>query len=97
MEVIYDGKVSLLKLHQKDIMEDRAFNSATADKKIVESIVYYLSYNGEIQKVKLNSKNILTAFGDQRKNVEKHINENGLNLELEEDVVKTLKFYSSLE
>jgi len=96
MEVLYEGKVSLFKLHQKDIVDDRAFNSATADKKITESIFYYLSLDGELQKVKLSSKTVLMYIKDHRQELEKYIKDNKLSLDNEKDVVMLLQYHSSI-
>lgn len=95
-QVLYDGGTILLKDVKKNIIEHRAYNSATAVKSIVETPVYYLIMNGSPVKIKKDKKAILAVLS-KTDQLEKYIKDNNLNLKDDQDLAKLITFYDSIK
>ncbi len=95
-QVLSDGGTTLLKRQSKSIVEEKPFNSATVQKKILSTESYYLARNNQLVKVKKDKKAILEALGEKSVELEKYIASNKLNLKEERDMSQLLNYYNSL-
>lgn len=95
-QVLYNGKIQLLKRCLKQITEEQAFNSATKVKTISENPVYYLASQGQPLKFKKDKKSVLSVMEDHAGEVEKFIASEKINLKSDADVIKLFAYYDSL-
>lgn len=93
-EVVYNGKIKLLKRYSKTVIESRTYNSATVTKKFEESSVYYIAKsNSDLIPIKKNEKSIIDAL--QKPDLTKYIKDNKLNLKSEDDIARLLEYYDT--
>lgn len=95
--VLYDGTSTLLKDARKNIIQHRAYNSATTVKSIVETPVWYLLINGQPVKVRKDKKSVLAALKTNTAELEKYISENNLNLKDDQDLARLIAYYDSIK
>lgn len=96
-EVLVDGNTKLLKKTIKIINSSREYNSATVDKNIVESVVYYLvNKKGEINLISKDKKAFLKVLSDKETELNSFISENKLNFKTEGDMTKLTIYYNGL-
>lgn len=96
-EVLVEGKTKLLKRTAKHIQESREYNSATVDRTITSTTLYYLvGDNGEIANISKDKKSILKALPAKSSELEQYISSNKLNLKEDQDLVKLITYYNSL-
>lgn len=95
-EVLSDGGVQLLKRSSKVIQEDKEYNSATVNQKIIESIKYYLLVADKMISLKKDKKFILNALGNKQEQLEAYITSNNLNLKDDNDLAKLINYYNSI-
>lgn len=95
-QVLYDGGTILLKDMKKNIIEHRAYNSASTVKSIVETPAYYLILKGQPVKIRKDKKAVLSVLS-QTDQLEKYIKDNNLNLKDDPDLIKLITFYDSVK
>lgn len=96
-QVLDEDKISLLKKDRKIIVDKTPFNSATAIKTIEPQIKYYLYYNDQLKNIKMNKKSILTILVDKKDQLEAFFNKENIDFIQEEDLIKIIKYYNSIE
>jgi len=94
-EVLVDGNAKLLKKTSKKITENRAYNSATTVKQIVDNISYFIAEDNKILSVKKDKKSILSALSNKEK-IQKYLSESGTSIKKEEDLIKAVTAYNSI-
>lgn len=95
-QVLYDGKVKLLKKQIKTILENKPYNSATTEKSFLESNLYFALKGGEMQKLRPAKKSLLQLFTDKEAQVEDFIKKEKIDFKSDEDLAKVFKYYDSL-
>lgn len=76
--------------------ESDGINKATKDKFKMSFNYFLIKDNIELIKFKTKEKNILKLLIDKKPEIEKHIKDNKLKCNKENDLVEILKFYSTL-
>ena len=100
-QVLYKGGSVVYKLYQKEFVRANYEGGYSADRKYDEfankSDLYFSKQDDPIfYKVKKSKKQILTVFPDAEDEISSYIKAEKLDLKLEEDVVKLLKYYDTL-
>lgn len=95
-EVIYDGKVKLIKKNHKVISENKQYSGATS-KTIVDAVKYYIvNLNASPLSVKPDAKSIAEVLNNKQEELTSYAKSEKLNLKKEPDLVKLLTYYDSL-
>lgn len=96
-DVLYDGKVILLKNSKTILQEVKAADDVKQGDKFTTYDNYYLFENQEMKKFFMSKKAFLKVISPAKISaVETFINELKLNLKDENDLVQVVKFYNSL-
>lgn len=96
-QVLVDGKTKLLKRTVKNLQESREYNSATVDRTVTSSTLYYLvNENGEILNISKDKKGILKALPAKGAEIETYISSNKLNAKDDLDLIKIINYYNTL-
>jgi hypothetical protein len=96
-QVLVDGKNKLLKRTTKRVQESREYNSATVDRSILSTTLYYLvNEKGELINISKDKKSILKAFSVKSIELEQYITANRLNVKDDLDMVKLITYYNTL-
>jgi hypothetical protein len=95
-EVVADGSVQLLKKTKKTILESKAYNSPTTERRFVTVSQYYLIKSGKAVAVKPDKKSVLSTLNDKQPALEKFIKENNLNLRNDDELAKLVVYYNSI-
>ena len=95
-QVLYDGRVKLLKRVYLAIQTERLYNSATTTQRFVrEDALYLFKNDGEMLKFKKDKSALLDAIGTEKQaDLEAFIKQNKLKLTKEEDLVRILEKFS---
>ncbi|WP_443943688.1 hypothetical protein ACJVDH_12245 [Pedobacter sp. AW1-32] len=97
VQVLTEGKTTLLKKTNKIVSESRAYNSSTVDKSITTSIVYYfVNEDKENILLVLNKKNFAQNFSSHQDKIEAFLKDNKVNLKDEDDLIKIVTYYNAL-
>lgn len=94
-DVVYDGKMDLLKKYKTSFVEEAVTGYGTSDpQKSFQLKVYYfvLAEDGSAKEIKLSKKSILDAFPDHAETIEGFSKENKLKLKSEGDLVQVIRF-----
>ena len=93
-----DGKVMLLKYISKILITHPAVPSMPLYKEFEESEMYYLynSVNKNIQKLKKTKDFILSFLVEKKEAIQAFIDSNNINLKRQQDLIKLLDYYNSL-
>jgi hypothetical protein len=100
-QVLYKGGSMVYKRYQKEFVRANYEGGYSADRKYDEfadkSSLYFSKHNDQLfYKVKKSKKQILEAFPDAENEISAYLKAEKLDLKREEDVVKLLKYYDSL-
>lgn len=95
-EVLADGRTQFLKRIVTQITDSKEYNSATVNRSFVESSKYYLFLNGKLIVVKKDKKSILGILPDKQTELNIYISNNLLNLKDENNIVKLIEYYNSI-
>jgi len=99
-QLLFRGeKTTLLKNHRKEILKadyQGGYNANRRYDELIDETDYYLKKGSQIEKIKLNEKNILKSTADKEKELRDFIKKQKLNLKNETDVVKLLQHYETL-
>lgn len=97
-QVLYEGKILLLKLNRKLIVEKRdPFTSGLL--KTFTAMEDYYAYDQEtagMQELVLNKHEFFRLFGSQREKVKKWAEQRKLKLKEEDDLIKLFRYYDHL-
>lgn len=94
-QVLVDGNAKLLKKYSKKITENRAYNSATVEKKIVDNVNYFIFEDGKLSSVKKDKKSLMSTLL-KKDLVQKSLAASVMSIKKEEDLVKAIEIYNSL-
>ena len=91
-------KLKLLKAMEVDLNEVtiETPGKTQVNKRFMRRNTYYISENGQFQKIRLKKKNLIQVL-DHPKEVEKYIKKEKLKFNSEEELIQLMKFYSNLE
>lgn len=92
-EVIYDGKVKLLKRYPTRIQSEKPYNSATEIRRFVKEEAFFLYKDHKTYRLKKDKKSLLEALGDKQADLEAFIKDQKLKLSKEEDILKVIEKY----
>lgn len=96
-ELLEEGKMTLL---SRDLLEYKTYNTYYAyggiTRLIETSYYYFLKEDGTIEDFRGNKNDLVAMMGKQRKNVEKYIKSNRLDVDDKYDVAKIVAYYNSL-
>lgn len=84
-EVLWDGKIKLLKKSLKYITEDQGY-TGIKQKVINDKVIYFLVKGAETIPVNLNEKSISTVLGIPKADVSAFVKENKLDLKKDSDL-----------
>lgn len=96
-QVIYDGKMSLLKRTRKKVVEKATYGTANKEKGISESTGYLL-LNSDLKtfNIKPDKKSFLTALSNKAKDVEAYIASKKVDFKNDLDLEKLMAYYNTL-
>ena len=92
-QVLYDGKVKLLKRTVTKIQTEKLYSSATTTKRFVKDEFLYLFKDGAITRLKKDKKALLEALSDKQADLEAFIKEQKIKFSKEEDFLRVLEKY----
>jgi hypothetical protein len=92
-QVVYDGKVKLLKRTVARVQTEKLYSSATQTKRFVKEEFLYLLKNGVFTRLKKDKKALLEALGEKQDELEAFIKDQKLKLSKEEDILRVLEKY----
>lgn len=100
-QVLYNGGSMVYKRYQKEFVKANYEGGYSADRKYDEfadkSSLYFLKHDDKlIYKVKKSKKQMLEAFPDAENEISAYIKAEKPDMKNEDDVVKLLKYYDSL-
>jgi len=97
VQVLAEGKTTLLKKTNKIISESRAYNSSTVDKSITTSTTYFFkNEKGELLVFSLSRKNFIQNFSSHQEEIKQFLEANKLNWKDDGDLVKVVAYYNAL-
>ncbi|GAB3826248.1 hypothetical protein [Pontibacter rugosus] len=96
LEVIAQGKHTMLKKTSKNLFDRKNYSSATINREVQESSDYYIATNNKLVKVKKSKSSLLSVLSGETGNLEVYIKKNSLNLRNEEDIAKLVAYSNSL-
>ncbi|MBS1977682.1 MAG: hypothetical protein JST46_09950 [Bacteroidetes bacterium] len=97
-ELLYDGKVPLLKEYYVEIKDpdyQPALNAGSRDTRIIKHSRMWSAVGGDLRPVK-GRKKVMEIFGDKAGEVDKYAKENTLAYNEEKDLVKIFAYYNTL-
>ncbi len=87
-------------LLSRDVLEYKTYNTYYAyggiTRLIETSYYYFLKEDGTIEDFRGNKNDLMAMMGNQRKNVEKYIKANRLDVDDKYDVAQIVAYYNSL-
>ena len=96
-QVIFDGKVKLLKRKKKSFTEVLNYNEASPVKKINTQMFYYvMGVTGTFQEIKLNKKSIIDSMKDKQKEINEFLNQSKVDFKSDKDLFILFNYYNSL-
>lgn len=97
-QVLADGGTKLLKRTAKRVEEEVSYGSGPKVKSIVGYEYYYLASddNSSLVKIKKDRRSVINVLKDKKIELNRHINEQGLDLRQDNDIAKLITFYNSL-
>ena len=96
-QVLYNGKVKLLKNTTTFLREVSSFADVRQGDKFVTDVFYYIFENETMTKFFPNKKAFLKAFPSTKlSSIEGFVNEKGFKFKAEGDFIETIKFYDSM-
>lgn len=96
-QVLFDGKVKLLKRLNKSVIEVQGYNEASPTKNISEQVRYYAgSVNGEVVEVKPTKKDVLAIMASKKAEIDKFLTSSRIDFKNDKDLVTLFTYYNSL-
>ncbi|OKL40636.1 hypothetical protein [Pontibacter flavimaris] len=96
LEVLADGKTTLLKRTTKNVFDRKGYSSATIEREVQESQDYYVANSNKLLKVKKSKGSLLAALPGKADELQSYIKTNSLNLRNDSDMAKLVAYYNSL-
>jgi len=98
-EVLAEGQLTLLKMTEISVKRadyNSALNVGSRDDKILKNPAYYVFRNNSVEPLRLNRKKFMPVFGDRAGTVGEMIDQHGLSLSREADLVKIFEYHNQL-
>jgi len=95
-EILADGKTQLLKKVSKKVQTKTEYGAVSSNRSFVTTTRYFVVSPAKSTLIKKDSKSILAALNNKTPELESYIKEQKLNLSKEEDMVKLLTYYNSI-
>lgn len=95
-QVLFDGKVKLLKKNTVRVQSEKLYNSATQTKRFLKENSLYLFKDNSITRLKKDKKSLLEALSTKQEELEKFIKTEKLKLTKEEDIQRVVEKYEDL-
>ena len=97
VEVIFEGKLSLLKKYivKKQVVEDFYTKKKTA--KFIRQNLYYTSKGGAIQQFQRTNKGLIKALADKKAQIAAYLKMEQPDLDMDSGLIGVFKFYNSLD
>ena len=100
VRVIYDGKSKFILKYVKTLINafyEGAYAAGNKYDEYTDKYQYYLLTDENIiTKIKLNKKSVIKVLSDRERKIKAFVNEQGLTLDNEDDVVRVLEYYDRL-
>ncbi|PTS99952.1 hypothetical protein DBR11_11285 [Pedobacter sp. HMWF019] len=95
-EVLAEGKVTLLKKEVRIVSETIPYGSSAPVKSVANAQLYYLYTNDTMTQIKKDKKSMGNLLKGNDFNLTKYISDNNLNIKNDEDLVKIINYYNSI-
>ena len=96
VQVLVDGKNSLLKQYKKDLEEYTEYGNATRFKRFNESFEYFAGVNGKYITIRFSRKTLEELMQEKWTAVSAYLTQNKLNGKDEKSFIEAFKFYNKL-
>lgn len=96
MQVMAEGKITLLKYTYKDLEEYTEYGSAVKIKRFRDGQQYFILKDGQFTSTTLTKKNLQDALSDKWTAVSSYLNLKGYNGKDEKSWIAAFRFYNSL-
>jgi hypothetical protein len=94
-QILYDGKVKLLKRTTARVQTEKLYSSATQTKRFIKEESLYLFKNGILTRLKKDKKSLLEALGEKQDELDAFIKDQKLKLSKEEDILRIIEKYEN--
>lgn len=94
-QILYDGKVKLLKRTTARVQTEKLYSSATQTKRFIKEESLYLFKNGILTRLKKDKKSLLEALGEKQDELDAFIKDQKLKLSKEEDILRVIEKYEN--
>jgi len=95
-ELIANSSVKLLLKNYKTILENKAYNSASTEKKFEDNKIYYVFKDGKMKRFKPSKKDLMETFADKSSEIDVFLKKEKVDFKNNADLVKVFEYYSSL-
>lgn len=95
-EVLYDGKIKVLKHYLVKVQSEKPYNSATEIKRFVKDEYLFLMKDSKMIKLKRDKKAVLDLLADKQSDLENFIKSQKLKLSKEDDIIALVEHYEHL-
>ena len=95
-ELIANSSVKLLLKNYKTILENKAYNSASTEKKFEDNKIYYVFKDGKMKRFKPSKKDFMETFADKSSEIDVFLKKEKVDFKNNADLVKVFDYYSSL-
>ena len=96
-QVLSDGKLQLLKLSRKEIVEQKNIQSGEIRKEFVTRDEFYTYSNGEMKKLKKDKEYIQELMKDQEKKINEYLKDKKMSYKNTGMLTDLFNYYNSLE
>lgn len=96
-QVLENGKVVLLKLSTKDIVEEKEILASKLNRHYQDVEQFYLFRDGAIHKIDKDTMPLQNILTDRQEELKNYISEKQLKMRSAEDLVKVVKKYNELQ
>ena len=95
-QLIANSSVKLLLKNYKTILENKAYNSASTEKKFEDNKIYYVFRDGKMKRFKPSKKDLMETFADKSSEIDVFLKKEKVDFKNNADLVKVFEYYSSL-
>ena len=96
LQVLAEGKISLLKFYSKDLEEYSEYGNATKFKRFKDMEQYYVLQNGQYSPISLSAKNLENQMQSKWAEMQAYMKKNNLSAKNEKDWAALINYYNSL-
>ena len=95
-ELIANSSVKLLLKNYKTILENKAYNSASTEKKFEDNKIYYVFKDGKMKRFKPSKKDFMEILADKSLEIDVFLKKEKVDFKNNADLAKVFEYYSSL-